>query len=62
MLGDLIQVKRYENRLTRGQLAIKVGIAAATVRAWEHDVDRPDEHQMRQMAEILDLRAIDPTQ
>jgi len=53
MLGDLIQIKRYEKRLTVWQLAQKMGIATVTVRAWEGGSERPSDQQMEQMATIL---------
>ena len=55
-LGDLIQIKRYEKRLTLWRLAHKMGIATATVRAWERGTARPGEQQMEQLAKILDFR------
>lgn len=52
-LGDLIQVKRYEKRLTIKQLARKMGIATASVRAWECDTGHPNEQQTMQLLTIL---------
>jgi transcriptional regulator with XRE-family HTH domain len=41
MLGDLIQIKRYEKRLTFWQLAQKMGIATVSIRAWEDGTGQP---------------------
>ena len=54
-LGDLIQVKRYEKRLTLPQLAEKMGIATASVRAWEDGSSQPDTQQMALLAKFLDF-------
>jgi len=48
-LGDLIQVKRYEKGFTRGQLAAKMGIAVAKVKAWESNMERPNQQEMTQL-------------
>jgi len=52
-LGNLIQIKRYEQRLTLWQLALKMGIATSTVRAWERDKRVPNENQRQMVASIL---------
>jgi ribosome-binding protein aMBF1 (putative translation factor) len=52
-LGDLIHIKRYEKRLTRWQLAIKMGIATAAIRTWESNLTQPDAQQMEQLTRIL---------
>jgi len=52
-LGDFIQVKRYEKKLTLGQLAQKMGIATATVRDWEEGVNQPDSKQMALLTKYL---------
>jgi DNA-binding transcriptional regulator YiaG len=54
-LGDLIQVKRYEKRLTLGQLAQKMGIAPAEVRIWEQNGSYPDSDQCIDLARILEI-------
>jgi ribosome-binding protein aMBF1 (putative translation factor) len=54
-LGDLIQIKRYEKRLTVGQLAEKMGIAQTTIRAWERDGCEPDPQRLEALGEILGL-------
>ena len=46
MLGDLIQIKRYEKKLTLGQLAQKMGIATASVRRWEEGICLPNDAQI----------------
>ena len=54
-LGDLIQVKRYEKRLTLWQLAQKMGIASALVRAWEDGACMPNDEQTMFLKRILDF-------
>jgi ribosome-binding protein aMBF1 (putative translation factor) len=56
-LGDLIRVKRCENRLSVGRVAIKMGIVAATVQAWESNESQPDEQQVRQLARLLNFNS-----
>ena len=46
MLGDLIQIKRYEKKLTLRQLGQKMGITAASVRAWEDGIIQPNRMQI----------------
>ena len=45
-LGDLIQVKRYEKRITLWQLAQKMGITSASVQAWENGTGQPNSQQI----------------
>ena len=52
-LGDLIHIKRYEKRLTLGQIARKMGIATRTVRAWERGESAPDQEQWQLLSVIL---------
>ena len=52
-LGDLIHIKRYEKRLTRQQLAEKMGIAHTLIRAWERGASQPSEQQMEQLRKLL---------
>jgi DNA-binding transcriptional regulator YiaG len=52
-LGDLIQVKRNEKRLTLPQLAEKMGIAPAVVRAWEDNSTRPNDQQLAELSGLL---------
>jgi len=54
-LGDLIQIKRFEKRLTLWQVAQRMGIPTAQVRAWERDDDKPNEQQTEQLAKFLDF-------
>jgi transcriptional regulator with XRE-family HTH domain len=54
-LGDLIQVKRYEKRITLRQLAEKMGIAPASVRAWEAGTAEPDCQQYQSLVINLGL-------
>ena len=56
-LGDLIQIKRYEKRLTLWQLAQKMGIATSLVCAWEKDTDRPNQQQLELLGSILRFQA-----
>ena len=44
--GDLIQIKRYEKSLTLWQLAQKMGITTASVRAWEDGIGQPNGQQI----------------
>ena len=53
----MIQIKRYEKKLTLWQLAQKMGIATATVREWERDNSQPNQRQAEQLAKLLDLKA-----
>ena len=52
-LGDLIQVKRYEKNLTLRQLAQKMGIANASVKAWEEGSCSPDSEQIVELMNYL---------
>jgi ribosome-binding protein aMBF1 (putative translation factor) len=54
-LGDLIQIKRFEKRLTLWQLAQKMGIATATVRRWEGGTDQPNKQQMELLTKLLGI-------
>jgi DNA-binding transcriptional regulator YiaG len=45
-LGDLIQVKRYEKRLTLWKLAQKMGITTGSVRGWEDGTGQPNSQQI----------------
>jgi DNA-binding transcriptional regulator YiaG len=55
MLGDLIQIKRYEKNLTLWQLAQKMGITTASVRDWEDGTGQPDSQQIALLTKHLDL-------
>jgi DNA-binding transcriptional regulator YiaG len=52
-LGDSIQMRRYEKRITLPQLAEKMGIAQTTIRAWELDTIKPDPQQLELLGRIL---------
>ena len=52
-MGDLIQVKRYEKRLTLSQLAQKMGITSASVRAWEDGTGQPNCQQITLLTKHL---------
>jgi DNA-binding transcriptional regulator YiaG len=56
-LGDLIQIKRHEKNLTVWQLAQKMGIVTASVRAWEDGTEQPDNRQMALLANFLEFEA-----
>ena len=55
-IGDLIQIKRYEKRLRLWQLAQKMGIATATVRAWENGTSQPNKQQIEQLMKLLEFK------
>ena len=55
--GDLLHIKRYERHLTLSQIGRQMGIAQATVKAWEMDTERPDGRQMEQLRKILGFDA-----
>jgi ribosome-binding protein aMBF1 (putative translation factor) len=52
-IGDWIYVKRLEKNLTSGHLALKMGIAAALVQAWEDGTSQPNEQQQAVLAKIF---------
>jgi ribosome-binding protein aMBF1 (putative translation factor) len=52
-IGDLIQVKRMEKKLTPGHLAAKMGIATALIRSWEDGTSRPNNQQLKVLASLL---------
>jgi ribosome-binding protein aMBF1 (putative translation factor) len=52
-IGGWIQLKRIKRNLTPGHLAAKMGIAAALVCAWEGDLEKPDEQQIKGLAKIF---------
>jgi DNA-binding transcriptional regulator YiaG len=54
-IGDWIYVKRVEKNLTSGHLALKMGIAAAMIQAWESGNSQPDSQQLIVLANILGL-------
>ena len=58
-LGDLIRIKRYEKLLTRWELAQKMGIATATIRAWEGSIRWPDSQQLEVLSSVLGFGATD---
>jgi transcriptional regulator with XRE-family HTH domain len=58
-LGDLIQIKRYEQRLTIEQLALKMGIAPKTIRSWQSDSERPCDRHLGQLSDILGFKLTD---
>lgn len=53
MLGDLIQIKRYEKKLTLWQLAQKMGITTASARAWEDGTGQPNDQQIALLTKHL---------
>jgi DNA-binding transcriptional regulator YiaG len=52
-LGDLIQVKRYEKKLTLWQLAQKMGITTTSVQTWEDGTSRPNGQQIALLIKYL---------
>ena len=52
-VGDQIQVKRIEARLTQRELARKVGVTPQTVQAWELDAVTPSAEEVRLLCEVL---------
>ena len=53
----MIHIKRYEKKLTLWQLAQKMGIATASVRAWEDGTGQPDSQQIALLAKFLKFDA-----
>jgi DNA-binding transcriptional regulator YiaG len=49
----LIQVKRYEKKLTLWKLSQKMGITTASIRAWEEGANQPDSKQMALLTKYL---------
>jgi DNA-binding transcriptional regulator YiaG len=58
-LGDWIQVKRQEKKLTPSHVAAKMGIATALVCSWENGTTQPDDRQLEILANLLDFDAGD---
>jgi ribosome-binding protein aMBF1 (putative translation factor) len=52
-LGDWIKAKRIGKKLTPGHLALKMGIAATVVCAWEAGESRPSEEQIKILAKTF---------
>jgi ribosome-binding protein aMBF1 (putative translation factor) len=53
MVGGWIHVKRCEKNFTPGHLALKIGIAAGLVLAWEAGTSQPNEQQLEILAKVL---------
>jgi DNA-binding transcriptional regulator YiaG len=54
-LGDLIHMKRYQENLTLWQLAQKMGITTASVRAWEDGIGQPNGLQIALLTKHLGI-------
>jgi len=52
-IGDWIQIKRIEKNLTRGHVAIKMGIAQRVVWSWERGASRPDNQQLKILVNLF---------
>jgi hypothetical protein len=61
-MADWIQIKLYEHRMAPYHLALKMGIATATVDAWKYGLARPQSRQMREMVTILGTHRLSVTQ
>jgi ribosome-binding protein aMBF1 (putative translation factor) len=57
-LGDWLRVKRLEKNLMPGHVAAKMGVAAALVKSWENDTDKPDKQQWKFLAKILEFAEV----
>jgi DNA-binding transcriptional regulator YiaG len=53
IIGDAICANRQAKNLTPGQVAARMGIAAALVLAWEDGSVMPNERQLEYLARIL---------
>jgi len=53
-VGDWIRVKRIGKNLSAHHLAVKMGIATALIRSWESETGRPDNRQLKTLANILE--------
>jgi transcriptional regulator with XRE-family HTH domain len=51
----MIRVKRFENGITSLKLGSLMGITQSRLRAWERDLERPNERQMERLMVILGL-------
>jgi len=58
-IGDWIKVKRLERNLSLGHVALKMGIAASLVCAWENCTQQPEFHQFKVLALVLDFNTKD---
>ena len=54
-LGDLIQIKRVEKKLSPTELAQNTGVTKQTVRRWEKDAEIPNEREWRLLESLLGL-------
>jgi len=52
-IGDWIQVKLREHEMAPYHLALKMGIASATINAWKDGLARPKAYHTRKMVAIL---------
>jgi ribosome-binding protein aMBF1 (putative translation factor) len=61
-MGDWIHVKRCEKNFTPGHLALKMGITAGLVLAWEEGAGQPNEQQLEVLAKVLGILHLFPNQ
>ncbi len=54
-VGELIRERRMAQSLSLGQLATKLGVAAAAVRQWERNEEFPPEALRSELGSVLDL-------
>jgi DNA-binding transcriptional regulator YiaG len=54
-LGDWIQVKRQQKKISPYHLAAKMGIATALVHSWENGTCEPDERQRTILGNLLEF-------
>jgi ribosome-binding protein aMBF1 (putative translation factor) len=57
-MADWIAVKLHEKGMAAHQLAFKMGIASAVVKAWKNGKIRPKAHQISDMVRILGKNSI----
>jgi len=56
-LGDWIQIKRQQKKLSPHHLAAKMGIATTLVHSWELGTSEPDERQRQILSNLLAFEA-----
>ena len=59
-LGEWIQVRRQEKKLSPYHLAEKMGIATALVKSWERGEAKPDQMQRQILCNIFRSDPISP--
>lgn len=53
--GDRVAAAREAAGMTQGQLARRLGVRAATMRAWENDLSEPRANRLSMMAGLLNV-------